>query len=120
MSGVEPITWGAILILLTIGGAVAKFYHSLRREFSTADEAARKEIEAAKEKTREVENNLANFKLTAAETYVNRRDLQGALTPLMDHVSRVQEGVDKIGTRFDRMLEAQASKPATRGRASNT
>lgn len=119
MSGVEPITWGAILILITIGGAVAKFYHSLRREITDADALTKKQLEDAKEKTREVENNLSAFKLTAAETYVNRRDLQGALSPLMDHVSRVQESVDKIGSRFDRMLEAQATKPP-RGRTSGT
>lgn len=105
MGGADPITWGAILTFIAIVGAGAKLYHSLR-----------KEVEDGKAQTRVVENNLSSYKLTVAETYISKKDLQGSLAPLMDHVSTVKEGVDKLGNRLDRFMEAQAQQPARRAR----
>jgi hypothetical protein len=94
--------------LLTAGTAVVKIVMNIHSSVDTVKKDAATTSGLAIAKADLVSNQLSDYRLHVAETFVSKHDMHAALAPLMDSVQGVKGSVDNLAARVDRVIEMRA------------
>lgn len=116
MTGAATYEGLSFIVNLMLGAGIAvagvllwvwKLVDGLKKAMAERDTAAQLEKERAKLVEETLRKELHEFKVHASETFATKEGVTAA-------VGRVEQAIERLTARIDRVLEAQAHQPQAR------
>ncbi len=105
-----------VVFFITVSGAGWAIWWKIDAKVEKVKTETAEEIEAQRQATQELRDDLAAHKLHTAEKYVAKDSLKETTEQIMGAISGVKTAIDNMTLRVDRVVENQ-SKPARTSRA---
>lgn len=108
------VTWEMVFALSLVIGSVAGVWWRIEGRIDKAVKAvaddANMRVQAAHTAATLALNQLAEFKLEAARTYVGKSDVQQVRDEILGAVDGVKLSLDRMNERLDRVVENSAKR----------
>jgi len=100
----------AVLFFLTVAGAGWGIWWKIDSRVKEGEKATEGRVTAAEERASKVAEDLASFKLRAAETYATKAGMEAQTAQIMRAIEGVGSRIDAISERLDRVFEQRSSR----------
>ncbi|RVM86368.1 hypothetical protein CN122_23425 [Sinorhizobium meliloti] len=99
----------AVLFFLTVAGAGWGIWWKIDSRVKEGEKSTEGRIRVAEERASKVAEDLAGFKLRAAETYATKAGMEAQTAQIMRAIEGVGSRIDAISERLDRVFESRTS-----------
>ncbi|MDX0597170.1 hypothetical protein GOD17_18365 [Sinorhizobium medicae] len=100
----------AVLFFLTLAGAGWGIWWKIDGRVKEGEKSTEGRIRVAEERASKVAEDLAGFKLRAAETYATKAGMEAQTAQIMRAIEGVGSRIDAISERLDRVFEQRTGR----------